>query len=203
MDVSVDIVNDTKIRKLFRHAPAHAPAAFMAYVATMAESWRSGRRVNIDDAWPPVLPFSQAAVEALIYVRLLDESGRIITTTWRRWHEPARKRRTEARARWARYNEKRPRPNGESDGSTTPLPRGNDVDTATSVPPVRSVRPSEGDSPPTPAKRGLRANGTNPRSVAARGRESRKRQINEINLRYYRGELTEADRDREIAAVSR
>jgi hypothetical protein len=50
MDVSTSITDDPKVRKLWRHAPDHAAAAFTAYVATMAESWRSGKRATVDDS---------------------------------------------------------------------------------------------------------------------------------------------------------
>lgn len=135
MDVSVDIANDPKVRKLFRYAPDHALVAFMAYVATMGESWKAGRRVNVDDAWPPALPFSRPAVDALIHVGMLDARGQVPAKAWRAWFEVARERRLKSRDRWARYNAKR-------DADTTSLPRGSDVGTATSVPSVPSDRPS-------------------------------------------------------------
>ena len=147
MDVSVDLVNDPKVRKLFRHAPSHAAVAFMAYVATMAESWRAGRRVNVDEAWPSVLPFSRPAVDALISVGLLDRHGLVLLKTWRSWYEVARDRRSEHRQRWRRANEKRR-------AESALLPRGNDDDTAPSYP-IRSsptVPPegyTRGDSPKT------------------------------------------------------
>lgn len=144
MDVAVDIANDPKVRKLFRHAPAHAPVAFMAYVATMGESWRSGRRVNVDDAWPSALPFSRPAVDALVHVKLLDGRGMVPSKSWRTWFDVARERRTKARDRWARYNASR-------DAGTTPPPRGSDADTATSVPPVL---PSDPPGPTNGSTRG-------------------------------------------------
>jgi hypothetical protein len=137
MDVSVDVANDPKVRKLFRHAPDHAPVAFMAYIATLGESWRSGRRVNVDDAWPSSLPFSRSAVDALVHVRLLDARGMVPAKSWRMWFDVARERRQKARDRWARYNAGRY-------ADTTPPPRGSDADTATSVPPVRPSVPPEG-----------------------------------------------------------
>lgn len=201
MDVSVDIANDPKVRKLFRHAPDHAPAAFMAYVATMGESWRSGRRVNVDDAWPPALPFSKPAIEALVHVELLDPAGTIPTRTWRGWFVVAQRRRTKARDRWARYNTEHRGSRTNGDDGTTPLPRGSDDGTATSVPPVPPSRPSV-DSPPTPAKRGLRSNGTNPRSVAAKAREERKRQAQAIRMDYYSGRITESVMTERLEALA-
>jgi hypothetical protein len=57
------------------------------------------------------------------------------------------------------------------------------------------------EEPPTPLRRGhergSRANGTNPRSVAAKAREERKRQKNAAHMAYLRGELSEGQlRDR-------
>lgn len=203
MDVSVDLTNDPKVRRLFRHAPDHAGVAFLAYVATMGESWKQGRRVNIDDAWPPVVPFSRPALEALIHVGLITTKGLVTTSAWRGWYEPARQRREEARARWARYNAKRHGLSTDDDAEPAQLPRGSDVGTATSVPPVSpSVPPVRPKDPQTPAKRGLRANGENPRSVAAKAREERKRRINEVRMAYYRGEITEAQRNEQLGALS-
>lgn len=133
MDVSTSIVDDPKFRKLYRHAPDHAGDAFAAYVATMSESWKAGRRVNVDDAWPAFLPFNKPAIEALIHVGLLDAKGLIPSKSWRSWFGPANERRAKARDRWARYNASRT-------GVTADVPRGNDVGTATSVPSVPSVR---------------------------------------------------------------
>jgi hypothetical protein len=134
MDVSVDIVIDPKVRKLYRHAPDHAGAAFIAYVAVVAESWREGRRVGIDDAWPAVIPFDRIAVDALYHVGLIDKKGCVRSKAWRNWFEKARARRFKSRERWARYNAKR-------EADTALEPRGDDVGTATSVPPVPPVPP--------------------------------------------------------------
>jgi len=134
MDVSTSIVNDPKVRKLYRHAPDHAGTGFIAYVGTLSESWKAGRRITVDDAWPACVSFDKAAVEALIHVGLLDRTGRIPVKSWRGWFEAARARREKSRERWRRYNEKR-------DADTTEVPRGSDVDTATSVPPSRPFLP--------------------------------------------------------------
>jgi hypothetical protein len=161
MDVSTDIVNDPKIRKLWRHAPDHAAAGFTAYVATLAESWKAGRRVTIDDAWPAFLTFDQAAVEALVHVGLLDSRGRVTAKAWGGWFESARKRRDQSRDRWARYNAKR-------DAEATAVPRGSDGVTATSVLP--SVRPSVPTEPSS-----LPSRGAHERPLQMQGRENRGR----------------------------
>jgi hypothetical protein len=133
MDVSVDLADDPKVRKLWRYAPDHAGAAFIAYVATMGESWKQGRRVTIDDGWPAHVPFCQPAVDALLHVGLLDKGGRVSVNAWRGWFEVAKSRRDKSRDRWARYNAQR-------NADTASLPRGSDVGTASSVPSVPSVR---------------------------------------------------------------
>jgi hypothetical protein len=142
MDVSTSIVHDPKFRKLQRHAPDHAGVAFTAYVSVMAESWKAGRRVSLEDSWPAFLPGDPAAIAALVHVGLLDSDGMVPLRAWRGWFDPARKRRKKSRDRWNRYNSKRDHPRTENDADTALVPRGDDADTATSVPPVRSSRPS-------------------------------------------------------------
>ncbi len=160
MDVSTSIVDDPKVRKLWRHAPDHAATAFAAYVATLAESWKAGRRVNVDDAWPPFLTFSKSAIEALIGVELLDDDGLIPVKSWRSWFAPAAKRRRESRDRWRRYNAKRTE-------NTASLPRGNGADTATSV---RPSVPSVPTVRPTGAERALRPMKSSPAVLEAAAR---------------------------------
>jgi hypothetical protein len=133
MDVSTSVCDDPKFRRLHRENPELVAIGFTAYIATMAESWRTGRRVSIDVAWPAFLTFDKAVVDALIRVGLLDRRGLLSSKAWRSWFDPARKRRDQSRDRWARYNAKR-------DADTTPPPRGSDVSTATSDPSVPSVR---------------------------------------------------------------
>ena len=136
MDVSTDIVNDPKVRKLYRVAPNHANTAFVAFIATLGESWKAGRRVRIDDAWPGYLPYDQDAVDALIAVGLLDRRGWLSLRAWEGWFGIAKTRREAARERWRRANEKR-------NADTAELPRGNGAGTyatrtVPSVPPVPS-----------------------------------------------------------------
>lgn len=162
MDVSSDLANDPKVRKLWRHAPDHAGAAFVAYVATMGESWKAGRRVTIDDAWPAHVPFDKAAVEALVHVHLLDRRGLIVVKAWKGWYEVARERRDKSRERWARYNASRT--NDHAD--TTSLPRGTTVVTATSVPPVLPSVPTVGIQGVVVDRRATRPSLVNPEATA-------------------------------------
>lgn len=123
MDVSTSLLHDPKIRRLSREQPALLAPAFMAYVATVAESWKAGDRVSVADAWPSYLPYDEAAVTALMGVALLDDGGRVPVKSWRGWFAPARKRRESARKRWndwkARQSTKRPDLNGNAHGEQT------------------------------------------------------------------------------------
>lgn len=107
MDMSTDIANDPKFRKVYRLDPCQVAPAFMAYLATVAESWKAGRRVTAEDAWPPLLPFDGAILQAMMAVGLLDRSGKVPLRAWLGWYEGARKRREGSRESWRRYNEKR------------------------------------------------------------------------------------------------
>lgn len=126
MDVSTSICDEPKFRLLQRRNPELVAAAFTAYIATVAESWRSGRRVTIDHAWPAFLPFDEAVQPSLTDVGLLDRAGMVPAKSWRSWFDPANERRASSRVRWARYNAKR-------NADTASLPRGDDAATATSV----------------------------------------------------------------------
>jgi hypothetical protein len=144
MDVSTDILYDPKVRKLYRLTPDHASTAFTVYVATIGESWKVGKRVSAQDAWPAFMAFDQTSIDALIEVGLLDKRGHVPSRSWRGWFETAADRRSRSRERWARYNAKR----DEHEGDTASLPRGTNVDTATSVPPVRPSVPTVPPPPP-------------------------------------------------------
>ena len=123
MDVSTALLHDPKIRRLSREYPEQLTAGFMVYVATMAESWRAGERASIEDAWPSYLPADDATTAALKAVRLVDETGRVLTKAWRGWFTPARKRRESSRRRWSdwkkRQSAKSPDLNGNANGAPT------------------------------------------------------------------------------------
>lgn len=131
MDVSTSIMSDTKVRKLLRLAPDRYPVAFTAYIAVMAESWKAGRRLSVEDAWPVGMAFDPLAVEAMQHVDLIDADGFINAKTWRGWFGKAKTRRAKSRADWRRYQQdKRNRQRGViHDTSGTPA--------YPSVPPVR------------------------------------------------------------------
>jgi len=159
MDVSTGYVDDPKWRKLARYAPDQLGPAFIAYTATMAESWRVGRRVSIEDAWPALIPVSKPAIDALRHVGLLDSHDLVQSRAWRGWFGAAKARRDTYRERWARANEKR-----RADAALSP--RGSDAVTAASpsVPSVSVPSVDTKEIPPPPAERGRRAKGTNPRA---------------------------------------
>jgi hypothetical protein len=176
MDVSTDIVNDPKFRRLHRQNPEHLVAGFLAYMATMGESWKAGRRVCATDAWPALLPFDQAVIGSLIAADLLDSKGQLPARAWTGWFGPADTRRKATRERWRRANEKRlaestnnSAPAARSNGATASLPRGDSDDTGAipSDPSVPSV--VENDSPKS-RRAGLRSDHDNPR---ARGKSPR------------------------------
>lgn len=135
MDVSTSLLQDPKVRKLQRYAPDRWAVAMVAYVSAMAESWKAGRRVSVDDAWPAGLVPDALALEALIQVGLVDASGLIVPRTWRSWFGKAKARRAKSRADWRKWQqEHRKRKGGVSPDS--------DPDKAIpSVPPVRPVPP--------------------------------------------------------------
>lgn len=133
MDVSTSICDDPKFRRIAREHPELVGTAFTAYMATMAESWRVGRRVGVDDAWPAILPYDAAAVSVLIEVALLDRRGVLSPKAWRGWFTPAQTRRDKSRADWRRWQQDHRR----SKGGVNP-----DSDPDTSKPSAPTVRPS-------------------------------------------------------------
>ncbi|HEY8819555.1 MAG TPA: hypothetical protein VIM25_12155 [Candidatus Limnocylindrales bacterium] len=185
MDVSTSILHDPKFRRLAREAPAHAGDGFTAYMSAMAESWKAGERLSVEDAWPPILPFDPAVVDALRAVKLIDARGLVTTTAWRGWFDPARKRREQSRERWRRANLKREQEaavvsttdrvsRAGKRAATASSPRGSSADTqARPYAPSDSV-PSRNheETPPPPAKRGRRKDETNPRAFGSAPRQT-------------------------------
>lgn len=178
MDVSVEIVNDQKVRRLYREQPALAGAAFVVYMATMGESWKAGRRIPAAEAWPSVLPFDAAVLAALKAAKLLDGRGLIAQSAWKSWFQVAHTRREAARERWRRSNQRRADPSTNDSADAALEPRGSRAATVAirTVPlrtdPLLSV-PTEAtrEIPPPPAERGRRSNATNPRAVGSAPRQ--------------------------------
>jgi hypothetical protein len=151
MDVSTDIVNDPKFRRLHRQNPEHVVAGFLAYVAILGESWKAGRRCLITDAWPVILPYDEAAIAAMVAAELLDEKGQIPAKTWTGWFGPAQKRRKNTRDRWKRANDKKAETSTNNSAPTAQEPRGNHAATV-AIPSVsQSVSQSDPPAPPVDA----------------------------------------------------
>jgi hypothetical protein len=177
MDVDTSIANEPKFKRIARTRPEHVAPAFMVYVALLGESWKSAERATVGDAWPILLPFDEAVVESMKAASLIDKSGRVPATAWKKRFTEANQRRKIARDRWNRYNANRAKPadaRTNDDADTTQSPRGTNADTASSVPtvpllPFRAAPtvPTEEtkEIPPPPAERGRRSNGTNPRAT--------------------------------------
>jgi hypothetical protein len=92
MDVSTSIHDDPKFRRLARTHPGLYASAYTVYTAVLAASWKMGERVPVDDAWPLLLPYDQAVVDALM-VELLDGEGRVPEHVWQAHYWPAYQRR--------------------------------------------------------------------------------------------------------------
>jgi hypothetical protein len=96
-DVSVDHLDDAKVRKLWRRLGDSSLMceAVTVHLAVVLASWRSGRRITVHDATPIWLTISEGTFDALVEVGLLDRSGRIPTRSWSRHFDPALGRRIE------------------------------------------------------------------------------------------------------------
>lgn len=158
MDVSTDLANDAKFRRIHRQAPELVSAAFLAYTALLGASWKAGRRATMEDEWPTLIPFDQQVIDQLVAVGLVDRRGRVAAEAWRKWFEPVRARRAAARDRWSRYNANR-------HAEPTTLPRGSDAATTSSVP-LRSAPTSPSVASAGANGHGGRKGTTNERDLA-------------------------------------
>jgi hypothetical protein len=102
MDLSVNVHDDPKFRRIARSHPTLYASAFTAYLAVVAASWRAGERVTLADAWPPLLAPDDAVEVALHEVGLLDSRGRVTARAWASWFSPAFERREKARENGSR-----------------------------------------------------------------------------------------------------
>lgn len=197
MDVSTDILNDPKFRKLQRLHPELVGQGCTAYLAVMAESWKAGRRLPLADAWPAVLAFDPAVERALVDVGLLDRKSFVPQKVWDNWFTPAFKRREATRERWRRANENRA--NGSTNNSAQPTtdtprpPRGSNADTG-AIPSVPSV-PSESIPPIPPQgggprRKGRRRDGTSPRQLDEAAERAKRERASQRQLAYLRHLIT-------------
>lgn len=190
MDVSTSICDDPKFRRIARERPDLVGVAFTAYLATMAESWRIGRRVGIEDAWPAVLPYDAEAAALLIAVGLLDKRGVLSPKAWRGWFEPARNRRDKSRADWRKWQALHRQGQGGVSTDTDP------DKSIPSVPPVRPPGPTGSSVPPV--------NGAGARQEKDDGlktQRTREQALAELSERFQRNELTELEYGRQRKAL--
>ena len=133
-DLSTDYLNDPKWRRLCRANPDLFPPAVVAYTALVCESWKAGRRVTIEDAWPSILPYDAAIIAALRAVTFIDRRGMISTHSWDGWFGPAHRRREAARAAGRDGNARRWGPQSGSDRVAIGSGSGADPRTVPTVP---------------------------------------------------------------------
>jgi|GEM_PF-4322703 len=93
MDADTRWLYTDHARRLQTKHPEAWPAYWCAYQAVLAESWWEGRRVPLESAWTPLIPGSmEDALAALQDAKLLDARGKVVTSAWKKWFEPARDR---------------------------------------------------------------------------------------------------------------
>lgn len=173
MDVSTSIHEEPKFRRLSRRHPDLIAAAFFAYVSTMAESWRHGERVSIEDAWPSLIPYNAAVVSALRRYSLIDRRGCIGDETWEHWFGPAFARREAARAAGREGNRRRWHPDSQPRSAAIALASGADIGSGSgSDPRTVPTVPTVLTTPPPPTSGGRRKNRTNPRARGTAPRDT-------------------------------
>lgn len=183
-------------RKVIRQKYAPAAAIALVGVYCLAETQTERGRFRDDRLLKALLGDLGRQIHFLIgqgdIVRLPD--GRIYVEGWDEWQEGDWKVGERVRRIRTRKND-------------TP-PTVTSVTAPTVAPPSEhSVIDGAGGAlhPPTPS----RSNGTNPRAIARRLSEARqeeskarKERVESVKQRYYRGQLTEAQRDAELADLA-
>lgn len=194
-DVSVAFLRDPKVRQL-RAVGLDGGAAILIYLGIVLSSWEHGERLTLAES---DVPFTATAkrIAMLRDVGMLDVELRIPEVIWGAWFGPAQARKLERRQAGRRGGQAKAR-NARATS--------NDVAEPLALP-YPSV-PSSSVEPPTPTSggNGSRADGTNPRAIAARAeatkaaeRQERADAVQAIKQRYFRGELTE---DQKTAAIA-
>lgn len=113
-DIATDLLDDLKVRTLYRASPEKAAEGIVLYLAVVLSSWKEGQRVPAQQAAPLWLNVGDlAALLARLDIGLLDSTGRIPEHAWASWYEPAARRRDAALARWDRANKKRAAEHGQ------------------------------------------------------------------------------------------
>jgi hypothetical protein len=157
MDVSTSLPDDRKFRALARRHPDLLAAAGWAYLGLLAMSWREGERLTLEEGWPALLPYDEAAADALREARLVDDELRIPEHAWAAWYVVACERRRLGRDRQKRADIKRGHTNPE-----TPLEPPAVRQTAS-----QSVSQAGPTLAPTPGQRWHDAGTTEPRRNSA------------------------------------
>jgi hypothetical protein len=152
MDISTSIHNDPKFKSLARLHPKLALPALAAYIVLLAESWREGRRLTLQEAWS-LVPFDHRVAQALEEALLVDVEGRVPDRAWEAHFGVAFERRQTGRERQRRADINRGRTKADTD-EVAPRDVGSAVQptnsTAPSVLPTdRSVRPTDRADRPT------------------------------------------------------
>lgn len=118
MDVDTRWLFTDHTRKLQTAHPTTWPVYWCAYQAVLAESWWQVHRVTLADAWSPVIPGTmEEALAALQAADLLDRTGKVTISAWKKWFEPALERierrsaagRAGAEKRWSEKGERTPK----------------------------------------------------------------------------------------------
>jgi hypothetical protein len=94
MDVDTLWPYHHRVRRLQAQHPDRWPVYWTAYLALLAEAWRSGSRLKtLEEAWVPALPCTiTEAAEALQGAGIIDRLGRVPLASWRDWYGPVQQR---------------------------------------------------------------------------------------------------------------
>lgn len=92
-DLDVGFFRDQKVKRLAREHADVFSVAVNGYFGIVLHCWACGERVSALDAWPDIVPWSDAAVEALRHVELLDRTSKLPVGAWNNWFGPAFARR--------------------------------------------------------------------------------------------------------------
>jgi hypothetical protein len=107
MDVDTSFHHDRKFKKLARFHPELVAEAIAAYMMLLADSWREGERVTLEESWA-LFPFNPLVESALQEVGLIDDSARVAPQAWESWFGEAFGRVQKARERYRKADAKRP-----------------------------------------------------------------------------------------------
>lgn len=103
MDISTDIHDDPKFRRIQRRRPDHVAPAFLAYLALLGECWQERERLALDeDTWPITITYDPEVIATMIGVGLLTDDRKITESAWAEYVAPALARIAAERERWRR-----------------------------------------------------------------------------------------------------